>query len=236
MNSLVLIHGFLGSPADWGEVQSSLSCVSDSITIPSANCWQSGIEAICRDLPPDCVIVGYSMGARVALGCALADSERKIRAAVFVSGNPGLAGKFRENRWQKDLEVCEMLARGPIDEFLRRWYRQTVFQPRNAAEINSLVAQKVNLDRQRQIELMRTYSVAKQPNYWAGLSELKIPVAVVAGELDDKYVDISRQMVERIPKAELHLAANCGHIVHRERPMWFVSMLEQFVTRLPEES
>ena len=48
MKSMVLIHGFLGEPSDWGEVQSSLATASDALSIPVADSWQSGLETIRR--------------------------------------------------------------------------------------------------------------------------------------------------------------------------------------------
>lgn len=236
MSLVVLIHGFLGSPQDWSGVQAVLDAESKAVVIPIAANWQSGVEAVYRLLPAHCVIVGYSMGAQLAMGCALADPDEKIAAAMFVSGNPGLDPDQRHARWQHDLSVCDDLGRRSLDEFLGRWYRQSVFQPRSDADIELLIEDKRQLDRQQQIRMLQTYSIAKQPDYWPELVRLEIPVAVVAGERDDKYVDIGRQMTSRIPKAEFHLASDCGHIVHRERPKWFAALLDRFVKRLPKES
>ena len=235
MISLVLIHGFLGVPDDWCEVQTALEFPSQAIEIPNRHEWGAGLQAICQELDSNTVVIGYSLGARLALGCSfkLRASDR-LRGLVFVSGQPGLPEPERDRRWQHDLEVCERLRTTPRDAFIRHWYQQDVFQSLESNQIEAIVDFRRDLDVDRQVDLMMAYSVARQPDYWPQLACLKLPVAVVVGELDPKYVEIGRRMSHELPNSELHAVANSGHIVHREQPEMFVKIVNDFCRRIIE--
>lgn len=237
MTSLVFIHGFLGTAADWAEVRAGLAFPSTAIEIPEADCWQDGMDMICEHVDDTTILVGYSMGARLAMGCTVALSESsRPRAAIFVSGNPGLSEPERRDRWQHDVRVCEELRNLPSEVFLRRWYSQSVFRALSTCQVDALVESKKTLDIDRQVALMTTYSVAKQPNLWPNLPALKVPVAVVAGERDQKYVDVCHDMHRSITNCEVHVVSDCGHIVHREQPERFATIVNDFATRINEEA
>lgn len=235
MTTLALIHGFLGAADDWAAVRQRLNHPSVAIEIPEASEWNAGIHAIASSLPDPSILVGYSMGARIALGCALNHSQR-VRALVFVSGNPGLSEELREQRWTHDQQVCQALRQQPAKHFLRRWYRQEVFRSLTEAQVESLVRDKRDLDAGRFAQLLTCYSIAKQPNYWDRLDELSMPVLLVAGQSDPKYVDICRKMQSHVRNGRFRLVEGAGHIVHRERPEQFTALLNDLVTDLWKEN
>jgi 2-succinyl-6-hydroxy-2,4-cyclohexadiene-1-carboxylate synthase len=53
---------------------------------------------------------------------------------------------------------------------------------------------------------------------WHRLSELRMPVVLIAGERDQKYVTIAERMAERIPNAQVVTVPGAGHAVHLEAP------------------
>ena len=235
MSTLALIHGFLGTSEDWSEIRRRLQYSSVAIEIPSAAEWNAGIESVAAQLPEQSIVIGYSMGARIALGCAL-NHPQQIRALVLVSGNPGLAKEERDQRWKFDQQVCVDLMKLPPEQFVRQWYRQKVFSSLTDDQIESLVRDKRQLDSHRFAQLMTCYSIAKQPNYWDRLSELAVPVALVAGAKDQKYVDICREVQRRITNGRFYQVEGAGHIVHRECPDQFISLVNDLVTDLSKEN
>ena len=90
MTKIVFIHGFLGSPSDWDFARNGLfQYDTHALEIPLAENWSAGLLLLGEMIEPGTVVVGYSMGARLALGYALSCPER-VKGIVFVSGNPGL--------------------------------------------------------------------------------------------------------------------------------------------------
>ncbi len=235
MTRLALIHGFLGTADDWSDIRQRLDHPAVAIDIPNAADWHAGVEAVVSQVPDSSIVVGYSMGARIALGCAL-KAPHRFKALVMVSGNPGLTDDVREKRWQQDQQVCDALTQLSPEQFLRQWYRQSVFSALTDAQVESLVQEKRQLDKERFVELMKCYSIAKQPNYWDRLGELEMPVHLVAGQRDPKYTRICREMQRYIPDGRLHEFEEAGHIVHRECPQRFSELLNDLSTDLLKEN
>ena len=53
---------------------------------------------------------------------------------------------------------------------------------------------------------------------WDRLGELAMPVDLVVGARDAKFVAINERMAARIPRVRLHVLPDTGHAVHLERP------------------
>jgi 2-succinyl-6-hydroxy-2,4-cyclohexadiene-1-carboxylate synthase len=64
---------------------------------------------------------------------------------------------------------------------------------------------------------------------WKQLMELNIPVQLIAGEYDKKYVEINQRMKERMPGSSIEIIQSSGHITHLERPAEFVSLINRFL-------
>ena len=91
MIPIILLHGMLGTPADWSGVCQAWQGEPQptAVTLPVAADWSHGICQLLANLPQQSVLVGYSLGARVALGCVLAAPQR-FRGLCLISGSPGL--------------------------------------------------------------------------------------------------------------------------------------------------
>ena len=65
-----------------------------------------------------------------------------------------------------------------------------------------------------------------QAPLWDRLAAVDVPVLLVAGEADPRYVDIAFRTSAAIgPGTELSLVADAGHSVHLEHPRQFAGML-----------
>ena len=59
-----------------------------------------------------------------------------------------------------------------------------------------------------------------------------MPVLVVAGARDPKYVALAQRLATGIgPGAELAVVAGAGHTVHLEQPEAFLAVLDAWLTR-----
>ena len=165
------------------------------------------------------------MGARLSLAVALHKPEI-CEQLVFVSGNPGLEDNVaRERRYAHDCQIADRIATEPRREFLEYWYTAPVFESMSAEVRQDEIERKSQRDSDDWSVILRTHSVAKQPNYWPRLNELSMPCIAIAGMQDRKYKHIIERM--KAVGIETRLVDNCGHIVHRERPHTFLALLQQ---------
>jgi len=227
--NLTFVHGFMGDPSDWDQVRSELP--EYHITTPlirPAEDWQSGVRQLVADIPARSVIIGYSMGARLALAIALEYPE-VCAGLVFASGNPGLDNDFaREQRYAHDCRIAARIESEPRRSFLDYWYSAPVFRSLSEEVRQAEIERKSARDGDDWGDILRSFSVAQQPSYWHRLSELSMPTLAIAGMQDRKYTHIIERMRET-PNIETSVVDNCGHIVHHERPLVFVRLLKSFL-------
>ena len=221
----------MGHPSDWDDVRAALpEFETTAVEIKSANDWQSAVKRLAESIPPGSIIVGYSMGARLALGLAFEDPDR-FKGLVFVSGNPGLESETeREARWYSDRRLAERIEAGSLKPFLNDWYQSSVFSGLPDDVRRSEIARKLAQSSKDWPSVLQACSVARQPNYWPRLSELAIPTLVVAGERDEKY----RQIADRIREVKnvlVSVVPNSGHIVHREQRTALVDLIREFASK-----
>jgi 2-succinyl-6-hydroxy-2,4-cyclohexadiene-1-carboxylate synthase len=234
MTTLTFFHGFMGCAADWDPVRAALpGSETRAIEISPAASWTAGIRDLCAQLPERGVLVGYSMGARLALACALAVPAR-CSGLVFVSGSPGLPRSQRAARRQADEQWAQRLEAEDRRQFLSAWYQQPVFSSLPRAARQEEINRRLSRDGSHWPALLRTYSVSRQPDFWPQLAQLPVPILAVAGAEDTKYVQIVQRLRAACPASQVAIVPAAGHIVHRQQPEQLASLIKEFVrTQLP---
>lgn len=120
---VVFVHGMLGAPSSWGEIAAKLAGDPsvEAVWLPGhgLNPWgtdlprfDDAIDALqARILASPAVVVGYSLGGRVALALA-ARRHPNLRHVVAIGANPGLehgaavdAGLAVDKRLGRDLTL-----------------------------------------------------------------------------------------------------------------------------------
>lgn len=223
----------MGDPSDWDFLAAELADYEICAPlIRPASDWKSSVEQLIGNLPDRSIIVGYSMGARLSLAVTL-EAPEKCAGLVFVSGNPGLEDEtVREKRYAGDCRIAELIDKEPRRDFLHHWYTQsTVFKSLEERVRNDEIERKSARAGDDWGAILRTNSVAKQPNYWPRLSELQVPTTAIAGILDRKYANIIARMgIE--PNIQTRIVPHCGHIVHREQPHVFLHLIREYLNDL----
>lgn len=230
MNPIVFIHGFLGSSRDW---HATMNAVPNSfaLDVPDSKDWAETVDRLSKEIPESAIICGYSMGARLALGCVV-NRPGKFKGLIFVSGHPGISDEERKARLTHDRQVAGKLQNTNLERFLQHWYQQSVFSGLDADQRSRLVESKMDVDPYRHAKLLTTNSVAKQPDFWTKLPNIELPVLLLAGSRDKKYVSICQKMAQSLPDSEIIVLADCGHIVHFEQAGLFQQQVLDFRERL----
>jgi len=188
-------------------------------------------------LPSRFHLIGYSMGARLALHVARRAPER-IASLVLESGSPGLAATGeREDRRVADERWARMLEREGIRVFQGRWSAQPLFESQRrlpAAVRRRIARERIGQNPRGLAASLRGAGTGSQESLWEDLDRLRMPTLLVVGDLDQKFQGVGLAMVRRLENARLVTMANCGHAPHLEAPRSFWSEVAAFWRALSE--
>jgi 2-succinyl-6-hydroxy-2,4-cyclohexadiene-1-carboxylate synthase len=171
--------------------------------------------------------VGYSQGGRLCLQLAL-DRPEVVHRLVLVSASPGIADAAeRAARVEADERLAQEIERDGVDAFLERWLALPLFAtlPRERSGIDD---RKAHNTVEHLTHQLRVLGQGVQPSNWERLGELRMPVLLIAGELDTKYVGIAQRMAERIADARVEIVPGAGHACHLEQPEHVAQLLASF--------
>ena len=246
---LVMLHGFTGSAAGWGRQLDILATYglrvialdllghgqSDAPDDPRRyaieHCQQDILAAL-QELgvsKGQAILLGYSMGGRIALYTAF---SRFFRALILESSSPGLEDPAeREQRRISDEALAASIERDGVQAFIERWEKQPLFASQGTLPLESREAlrrQRLQNSATGLAQSLRGVGTGVQPSLYAKLSVLYIPVLLIAGELDTKFTAIARHTARALPQAQLRILSGAGHAVHLERPAEFASLVGDF--------
>ena len=228
------IHGFLGQPSDWDNVLQHFDGDSDAITIPDAQSWDQTVQLVLEQLPSEVDLVGYSMGGRIAIGCAVMAPNR-IRRLVVVSANPGVDESERSSRLSHDVNVAKTLRESTSESdrrsFLDSWYRQPVFAGLADAQIEELIQRRAGIDIGGMAHLIETLSVAVQPDYRDALPAISAETKFIAGDRDQKYATIAKAAARLSTRISCEIIQDCGHVIPFEAPKTLSTTINHFLNR-----
>ena len=176
-----------------------------------------------------CFLVGYSMGGRLALYLTI-HFPQYFHRVVLESASAGLSSaEARSDRLAKDLQIATKLETGDFRLFLENWYQQSIFANlRSHPHFAQMLEQRLNNSPAQLSRSLRNLSTGMQPSLWEKLSENEIPLLLIAGELDPKFVQINQQMQKLCKFSQLEVIPSCGHNIHFESPNLFIEKIKTF--------
>ncbi|KAL8268839.1 hypothetical protein R6Q59_002637 [Mikania micrantha] len=264
-NVVVFLHGFLGSSEDWIPVMKAMSASSRCIALDlpghggskmqvdddmnigatlSMKVVANMLHKLFLSLTTSKVtVVGYSMGARIALYLALRCSNM-VKGVVLISGSPGLDDEVKRKvrSVKDDFLACAMISNG-LDLFTETWYSGELWRSlRSHPRFNQIVAsRKKHHDVRALSKALSDLSTGRQPSLWEDLKHNKSPILLIVGDKDDKFKRIAHSMWSKLedgdndPVKHLHTMVkvpNSGHAVHIENPLHVIHSISEFVARL----
>ena len=172
------------------------------------------------------ILVGYSLGGRVALHLLAAAPERWA-GAILVSTHPGLSDQvLAAQRCAADLQWGERLRNEAWDQFLHAWHQQPVFrgsiQGPNAPD---------ERDRQHWARALEILSLGRQQDFRRQLQTWNVPITWIAGANDDKFLRLLRDLFESGHTADAYVGAHAGHRLPWDQPELFRQFVRAWLSR-----
>lgn len=233
---LVALHGFTGDGLDFTELAEALSERTEALGVTALDLPGHGMsraepgscdfdhqvgeisDALATEAPRGTsLLLGYSMGARLALAAALAPTREPLRGLVLVSGHPGLrTDDERRERRDSDEAWARLLETEGTEAFLTRWQKQPLLAPQlalpEAARRTARRAQALSAGLAASLRGAGTHAMEDLRPQLPGLT---LPVLVVTGDDDAKFTALGDELMALLPNAT-RCRLRCGHAPHLE--------------------
>ncbi len=239
---LVCVHGFSESGTTWdgihvdgyrmiridliGHGTSSRPTEVEAYTIPQI---LFDIHRIIYSLAGErYALLGYSMGARIALLYAL-QYPLEVTKLMLESGSVGIAEDVaRSDRREADLALGKRIREQSVEWFATTWAKLDIFQSQHA--LPNAVQHHIQQRRLQNSPHALAFTLegsgqGVMPYVGHRLQELTMPVCYISGELDAKYTEIGRQYFAHVH----HVVLGAGHNVHVEKPCQYMRILKEFL-------
>ena len=246
---ILFLHGFLGSHRDWESIISQClpNYFSIAVDLPghgkspisgsimTFSLCTDALEAVLKDLGSlKPLAVGYSMGGRLLLWTAI-HRPHLFSRILLESVHPGIEEeKEQDQRIQSDALLSQKLKVMPFNDFLRYWYRSSMFASliQTPDTFESIIQLRLDNNPEELSQALKYLGTGRQKPLWGELKNLNIPVHLLAGVLDEHYVRIARRIKNILPESSLHLIPKTGHNIHLENPKQFETILNEFLLNL----
>ncbi len=156
-------------------------------------------------------LVGYSQGGRLALGL-LTRHPQLFRRALVIGAHPGLSSEEdRRRRREADETWAHLLETEGLEAFLNTWEALPHFSTQTPEQRASLRAFRQHLDPVQLARALRAVGLGAMPDHRPGLAAVEVPVTLVSGELDVKFVRLAHEMEDLLPRGAAVLVPRTGH-------------------------
>jgi 2-succinyl-6-hydroxy-2,4-cyclohexadiene-1-carboxylate synthase len=164
------------------------------------------------------VLVGYSMGGRLALHAAVRRPDA-FAGVVTIGSAAGIEDvAARQRRREADEELAAWIEAHSIAEVVARWEQNPVFASQSAELVEAQRPGRLDHEPAQLARLLRSAGQGAQEPVWARLGALRMPVLALAGEHDGAYRAAAERIAVLVADAEAGVIEGAGHAAHLEAP------------------
>ena len=217
------VHGFTQTGKSWTTAAQAIgNSINTFVDAPnhgesqgiSLTLQETGDEL--ADIAFGKILVGYSMGARMALHAAI-QHPYAMTGLILVSGTPGIEDDAeREARVQADEELASRIEMIGTSAFIQEWIRQPLFAKSKFSDEE--IQDRCKNTATSLATSLRTCGTGQQESLWSQLQEIKIPVLLICGTRDEKFVEIAKRMNQMISGSTMRILDKAGHNAHLDQP------------------
>jgi 2-succinyl-6-hydroxy-2,4-cyclohexadiene-1-carboxylate synthase len=225
---LYMLHGAVGHFSDWDGFIPMLAA-GDANLVDLYDDNPDGFDSFAVHLnavsSDEDVLIGYSMGGRLALHALVHESSQWSRAVIISSHTGIMDDATRQERILSDQSWAK-LAEKDVARFLDKWSRQPVFGGREMpwSQTRNIVSSE-KLKR-----CFTSWSLGNQRNLLPELERIQVPVLWITGQEDEKFTNIAVSAVEKMKDAQLEVIPDAGHRCPWEQPELTSAVIRGFLS------
>lgn len=175
------------------------------------------------------VLVGYSLGGRLALRAALRSPE-SYSALVLVGSTAGIEeGPLRVARAEADEKLASWMEAMPMEDIVGLWERQPLFADQPDALVEAQRPGRLSHDPRSLALLLRTAGQGTLEPVWHELRSLELPLLAISGARDDGYSRAAKRIASTAPNGRAAIVENAGHAPHLQRPDEVADLVTEFL-------
>lgn len=252
--TLVLFHGFTGSAKGWASIAAQLPEYrivafdmighGESDAPSDASLYEMAIQtellaAAFEALKLSNVhLLGYSMGGRIALSFACAYPQF-LRSLTLESATAGLEAQAeRIARQEGDAKLALKIDQEGLEAFIDFWERIPLFESHVSLPLEvqkAMRAERMGQHPEGLANSLRGIGTGQMPSVWDKLTSLQMPVHLIVGERDEKFININKKMAEHLQNVYFSTISGAGHTIHVENPVQFVKIVKELIFKFEEE-
>ncbi len=174
------------------------------------------------------LVVGYSLGGRLALRAVLREPAR-YAGLVTIGATAGIdEPATRSARAEADDRLASWMETAPIESIVGVWERQPLFADQSEALIEAQRPGRLAQDPRELAAILRTAGQGVLEPVWHQLLTLELPVLAVAGARDEGYSAAARRIADTAPRGRAAIVEHAGHAPQLQRPDEVARLLADF--------
>jgi 2-succinyl-6-hydroxy-2,4-cyclohexadiene-1-carboxylate synthase len=175
------------------------------------------------------VLVGYSLGGRLALRAALRSPD-SFAGIVTVGSTAGIEeGPMRVQRVEADEKLASWMEAMPIEDIVSLWERQPLFADQSEPLVDAQRPGRLSHDPRSLALLLRTAGQGALDPVWHELRTLELPLLAIAGARDEGYTAAAKRIAQVAPNARAAIVEDAGHAAHLQQPQAVADLIVEFL-------
>lgn len=226
-----MLHGFTQTGRLWGPFGDALATSHTLVAVDLPG--HGGSDAVRADLPTTarlvadtvrgaigdvpCGLIGYSLGARVALH-VLTQTDLQVSRATLIGATGGIEDREARTvrRRSDEVRADSLEASGNVGSFLESWLRGPLFERLGDTADR---AERLRNSAGGLASSLRLCGTGTQEPLWDAVATIRCPVLALAGTNDARFAAHALRLARLVPAGAVSLVPGGGHAVHLAQPV-----------------